>query len=90
MWVFNEEERAVILEYITNPQISKAQAAILDRSILKTDFIKMSLLLLRGLFAAGVLNFVFAKKRWRINYGLDLSRSMLAVPYHAKDNVSRR
>lgn len=48
----------------------------------------MCILLLRGLFAAGVLEFVFAKKRWRVNYGLDLSRSKLAVPYHAKDNVS--
>lgn len=42
-----------------------------------------------SLFAAGVLEFLFAKKRWPVKYGLDLSRSMLAVPYHAKDNVSK-
>jgi hypothetical protein len=88
MWTFNEEERNVVFEYLTNLQIPKARAAILETKVFETEFTKMSLLLLRGLFAAGVLEFVFAKKRWRVNYGLDLSRSMLAVPYHAKDNVS--
>jgi hypothetical protein len=88
MWTFNDEERNVVFEYLTNLQIPKARAAILETKVFKSEFTKMSLLLLRGLFAAGVLEFVFAKKRWRVNYGLDLSRSMLAVPYHAKDNVS--
>lgn len=88
MWMFNEEERTAILEYLTNLQMPRARAAILEEKVFKTEFTKMSLLLLRGLFAAGVLEFCFGKKRWRVNYGLDLSRSMLAVPYHAKDNVS--
>lgn len=87
-WTFSPEEQAVVLEYITNLQINKARTAILETKVFATDFTKMSLLLLRGLFAAGVLDFVFAKKRWRVNYGLDLSRSMLAVPYHAKDSES--
>ncbi|KAK4895204.1 hypothetical protein LTR49_028300 [Elasticomyces elasticus] len=54
---------------------------------------KATLLLLRGLFAAGVLSFVFGQKRWRVNYGLDSSRTpntKLAVPYRAKDNPSPR
>ncbi|KAK1043786.1 hypothetical protein LTR74_018390 [Friedmanniomyces endolithicus] len=54
---------------------------------------KEMLLLLRGLFAAGVLSFVFGQKRWRVNYGLDSSRTPgtnLAVPYRAKDNPSPR
>ncbi|TVY37088.1 hypothetical protein LSUB1_G005891 [Lachnellula subtilissima] len=90
MWMFNEEERNVVSEYLTNLQIPQARAAILEMKVFKTEFIKMSLILLRGLFAAGVLEFVFAKKRWPVNYGLDLSRSSLAVPYHAKDNPSAR
>jgi hypothetical protein len=57
--------------------------------VFRSEFTKMCRLLLRGLFAAGVLEFVFAKKKWRVNHGLDSSRSMLAVPYHAKDNVSK-
>ncbi|TVY17756.1 hypothetical protein LARI1_G004515 [Lachnellula arida] len=90
MWTFNEEERNVVFEFLTNIQIPQARAAILETKVFETESIKMGLLLLRGLFAAGVLEFVLAKKRWRVNYGLDLSRSMLAVPYHAKDNPSAR
>jgi hypothetical protein len=46
---------------------------------------KLTLLLLKGLFGHGVLLFVFKEKRWRVNYGLDHTRSTLAVPYRAKD-----
>ncbi|KAI9148869.1 hypothetical protein HJFPF1_10912 [Paramyrothecium foliicola] len=48
-----------------------------------------NLLLLRGLFAGGVLEHVFRQKRWRVNYGLDPRRipsTRLAVPFHAKDS----
>ncbi|KAF8318597.1 uncharacterized protein EI90DRAFT_3002306 [Cantharellus anzutake] len=44
-----------------------------------------TLLLLRGLFAYGILAYVLAERRWRVDYGLDLTRSLLAVPYRAKD-----
>ncbi|KAG5729437.1 hypothetical protein E4T56_gene6157, partial [Termitomyces sp. T112] len=43
------------------------------------------LLLYRGLFGHGLLRFVLQEKRWRVDYGLDLSRTLLAVPYRAKD-----
>lgn len=52
-----------------------------------------SVLLLRGLFARGVLDFVFGQKRWRVNYGLDPTRvpiTQLAVPFRAKDSPSAR
>ncbi|KAL1666071.1 hypothetical protein GGF50DRAFT_99825 [Schizophyllum commune] len=48
------------------------------------------LLLLRGLFAHGILKLAFKEKRWRVDYGLDLSRSRLAVPYRAKDSPALR
>ena len=44
-----------------------------------------SILLLRGFLGSGILLFVLGKKRWRVDYGLDLTRSLLAVPYRAKD-----
>jgi Protein of unknown function (DUF3638) len=65
MWMFTEEERNVVFEYITNPQFPKARAAILETRVFQTEFTRLSLLLLRGLFAAGVLEFVFGRKRWR-------------------------
>ncbi|KAJ7708800.1 hypothetical protein B0H17DRAFT_1124601 [Mycena rosella] len=48
------------------------------------------LLLLRGLFAHGILSLALQQKRWRVDYGLDLGRSMLAVPYRAKDSPAAR
>ncbi|KAF7971941.1 hypothetical protein HWV62_19393 [Athelia sp. TMB] len=48
------------------------------------------LLLLRGLFAHGILSYALGGKRWRVDYGLDLSRSLLAVPYRAKDVPAAR
>ena len=42
------------------------------------------LLLLRGLFAHGILIHVLKEKRWSVNYGLHPSRCLMAVPYRAK------
>jgi hypothetical protein len=43
-----------------------------------------TVLLVRGLLAFDVLQHVLIDKRYRVNYGLDLKRSLLAVPYAAK------
>ncbi|KAL9108155.1 MAG: hypothetical protein Q9227_007009 [Pyrenula ochraceoflavens] len=48
-----------------------------------------SLLILRGLFAHGVLRFCL-ERRWRVHYGLDPSRTRLAVPYRGKDDPAPR
>ncbi|RPB26636.1 hypothetical protein L211DRAFT_804139 [Terfezia boudieri ATCC MYA-4762] len=47
-------------------------------------------LLLRGLLAHGILGFALREKRWRVDYGLAPSRSMLAVPFRAKDSPAPR
>ncbi|KAJ7497967.1 hypothetical protein B0H11DRAFT_1715437 [Mycena galericulata] len=47
-------------------------------------------LLLRGLFSYGILALCLQDKRWRVDYGLDPKRSMLAVPYRAKDRPAPR
>ncbi|KAL4077945.1 hypothetical protein J3A83DRAFT_1702057 [Scleroderma citrinum] len=44
-----------------------------------------SLLHLRGLLAHGILLFALKERRWRVDYGLAPQRTMLAVPYRAKD-----
>ncbi|PVF94403.1 hypothetical protein CPB86DRAFT_876435 [Serendipita vermifera] len=49
-----------------------------------------TLLLLRGILQKGILLHVFKYKRYRVNYGLDFTRSLLAVPYRAKDVPSPR
>ena len=44
------------------------------------------ILLLRGLLVdgEGILGYVLKERRWRVDYGLDHSRTLLAVPYRAK------
>ena len=44
------------------------------------------ILLLRGLLmdCDGILGYVLKERRWRVDYGLDPSRTLLAVPYRAK------
>ncbi len=53
-------------------------------------YMRQCLLLLRGLFAGGVLRFALARKRWRVHYGPDSSRTLLAVPFRAKDSPAAR
>ena len=48
------------------------------------------LLLLRGLLATGILLYAFRERRWRVDYGLAPMRTMLAVPYRAKDVPAQR
>jgi hypothetical protein len=48
------------------------------------------ILLVRGLLAYGILVYALKERRWRIDYGLDRQRTMLAVPYRAKDVPSSR
>ena len=49
------------------------------------------LLMLRGLFVEGLLVHVLCRSRWRVDYGLvEETRSLLAVPYRAKDVPSPR
>ncbi|KAH9056705.1 hypothetical protein EDB87DRAFT_1793974 [Lactarius vividus] len=50
------------------------------------------ILLLRGLLVDGerILGYVLKERRWRVDYGLDPSRTLLAVPYRAKDVPSLR
>lgn len=78
VWTYSSSDQEEILKYITDPH----QPAPL-RSYSKQ--MQMISLLLKGLFAHGVLQFAFQHKRWRVTYGHDLSRSMLAVPFRAKD-----
>ena len=43
-----------------------------------------NLLILRGLIAHGILLKQLMDKRWNVDFGLDRSRTLLAVPYRAK------
>ncbi|KAG1750381.1 uncharacterized protein EDB91DRAFT_686470 [Suillus paluster] len=48
------------------------------------------LLVLRGLLACSILVYALKERRWRVDYGLAPKRTMLAVPFRAKDMPSLR
>lgn len=87
-----EEIRTAVYTYITKAELSPEEASAVEKSLFWTETTKSHLLLIRGLIACGVLEFVLGQKRWRVNYGL-ASRTpptQLAVPYRAKDSPSLR
>ena len=82
-----------ILRYISQANLETNDILAVEESQFWTEATKAPLLLLRGLFAGGVLRFIFGQKRYRVNFGLDRSRTpstLLAVPYRSKDSPSPR
>ncbi|TDL14074.1 hypothetical protein BD410DRAFT_867020, partial [Rickenella mellea] len=84
--LFSADVKGEALRFITDPDCLESQISTLQRHCKDTGGgLWKALLLLRGLFAQGILIYVLKDRRWRVDYGLDPSRSLLAVPYRAKD-----
>jgi hypothetical protein len=83
--------RRAVLAYTLKQELSLEEISSVEEkgpAGFWTDTTKNPLLLLRGLFAGGILSFCFSQKRWRVNYGPDHARNpptRLSVPYRAKD-----
>ncbi len=66
------------------------EVSVEDRRLVRAQFSGTThwggILLLRGLLVDGdgTLGYVLKERRWRVDYGLDPSRTLLAVPYRAK------
>lgn len=78
----SKEIRTIAREFVENPS-NDVDVAKLRRAFDQTSAIDI-LYLLRGLFAHRVLLHAFADKRYLVEYGLDLARCLMAVPYRAK------
>ncbi|KAK0446444.1 uncharacterized protein EV420DRAFT_1715953 [Desarmillaria tabescens] len=81
---FSRLPSGVVQDFITNVHVAADRARAIESQCSESNTWSL-LLILRGLFAHGILNYVLSSRRWRVDYGLDLSRSLLAVPYRAKD-----
>lgn len=90
VWNLPESVRKFLYEFLINSEINRATIEMLEVGVFSVDSMRRSFLLLRGLISGGVLAFALQQKRWRVNYGPDLSRTMLAVPYRAKDSPAAR
>ncbi|CAE7082217.1 unnamed protein product [Rhizoctonia solani] len=77
-----------LVGFFTNDEFPFSEYDLIRRNC--DPAIWKGLLLVRGLLASGILIFALKHKHHRVDYGLDLSRSLLAVPYRAKDIPSLR
>ena len=75
--------RQAAVQFVTTSHSQETDISLLSHY--KGTTVWRSILLLRGFLGSGILLFILSKKRWRVDYGLDLTRSLLAVPYRAKD-----
>ncbi|KAK4220947.1 hypothetical protein QBC38DRAFT_155242 [Podospora fimiseda] len=88
--------RQAVHNYILVDRVDEVDIALVEDAhtgLFTAPAIRDALLLLRGLLAKGVIQFSLAQKRFRVNYGLAPARrpkTMLAVPYRAKDMPSPR
>ncbi|KAG7450735.1 uncharacterized protein BT62DRAFT_884237 [Guyanagaster necrorhizus] len=80
----SDDLRQQVRHFISEVTVKSDVARSIQDLYLGTDAWNL-LLLLRGLFAHGILVYVLKARRYRVDYGLDLSRTLLAVPYRAKD-----
>ena len=79
--------RASVLRFIMDRNVDSQTYHTVKDSFGNSQLWK-GLLLFRGLFAHGILIYVLIQRRWRVDYGLDLKRSLLAVPYTAKVHLN--
>lgn len=90
MWNLPQHVRAVLYSFLMDLNMDEVDTEPLQHRLFAVDSTRKNLLLIKGLIAGGVLAFALQQKRWHVNYGLDLSRTMLAVPYRAKDSPATR
>lgn len=90
VWNLPPKVRTALFGFLTDPKLSAIARQSVQEAAFGSDSMRNGLLLLKGLFAGGILRFALKQKRWRVNYGLDPSRTMLAVPFHAKDSPATR
>lgn len=89
-WYLDGLRRFGLEEFLRSPQVDgDVHRKIKDEC--DDQAVWARLLFLRALvIGGGILQHTFQAKRWRVNYGRDRSRTLLAVPYRAKDVPSPR
>jgi hypothetical protein len=77
--------REATCRFMAQREVSSEDRGLIHSHCEGTTLFK-GILLLRGLLTegGGILSYVLKERRWRVDYGLDPSRTLLAVPYRAK------
>jgi len=89
-WSFPQSLRVSAIDFIVSPNPSQESLDSIEAYCMEDPHVKETLLILRGMLSHDILLHGLKDKRWRVEYGLDLRRSHLAVPYRAKDFPSPR
>jgi hypothetical protein len=77
------ETRLAVRNFIQSREVSKQDLATIAQACIEISHWK-TILILRGYLARDILSFVLQRKRWLVEYGLDPTRCLMAVPYRAK------
>ncbi|KAH8801966.1 hypothetical protein DL96DRAFT_1475929 [Flagelloscypha sp. PMI_526] len=75
-------ERRLAVSFATQRHPTQEAIALVDG---QHRHLRNALLVLRGLLAFKILPYCLAERRWRVDYGLDPRRSMVAIPFKAND-----
>ncbi|KAG2112536.1 uncharacterized protein F5147DRAFT_791070, partial [Suillus discolor] len=81
--------KEAVCRFIVTENISSTCVSVVEDRYRHTT-VWPGLLVLRGLLACGILAYALKERRWRVDYGLAPKRTMLAVPFRAKDMPSLR
>ncbi|KAG0693269.1 hypothetical protein DFH29DRAFT_985528 [Suillus ampliporus] len=81
--------KQAVRQFIATENISNTCISLVEHHFKHTT-VWPGLLVLRGLLACGILVYALKERRWRVDYGLAPKRTMLAVPFRAKDMPSLR
>jgi hypothetical protein len=83
--VLPQSIRAAAQRFLSQTEVSDVDHALIHSYWAGTTTFN-GILLLRGLLVdgGGILSYVLKQRRWNVDYGLDSSRTLLAVPYRAK------
>lgn len=89
-WSFPQSLKASAIDFIVSKSPSEGSLHSIEAYCMEDPHVKDTLLILRGMISHDILLHGLKDKRWRVEYGTDLRRSHLAVPYRAKDFPSPR
>jgi hypothetical protein len=81
--------KQAVRQFIATEKTSNTCISLVEKWY-KHTMVWPGLLVLRGLLACGILVYALKERRWRVDYGLAPKRTMLAVPFRAKDMPSLR
>ena len=73
-----------VLNFLKDRKVSVEDCQEVMRSFGEQKSFIQKILLVRGFIAYEILIFVLRSKRWSVNYGLDPTRCLSAVPFRAK------